>query len=966
MVRHVFSTAGLVMASLLAGCGGGGGHSVEPPPPVVPALSAIAPTSANAGTATITLSVYGTNFSQNGGVVEWNGAPLTSTWVSATLMTATIPAANLASAGSAQVTVVNPDPAGGTSAARTFTVLAAPSGRTWVRAVPGIATPHDVAWDAVHGNLYVSVAASDPVIPNTVVPVNPFTGIAGTPVAAGNDPNLLAVSSDSSYLWVGLDGGNAVQRFLLPSLATDISFPVPLDWRNAAQQVVALQAAPVNPHTVALIAGHWNYSPQGDGVYVFDDATQRPVFVPGSGAGGGPGMDWIQWGANDSAIYGNAFSGAIDTLAVTPSGVSVTNLGQGDLDITVTHYVSSDGLLYSMEGAYNPANSSQVGSFDLPALAGTVCTADSSLSRQYCVVSFSLSGSDIQKFEMWVYDLSTHVLLDRVSLGVSAGGPRSPVTGLPVWLVRWGNAGLALVTVNDTARGSGGFFLIDGTAVNPNVAPDTASGVPVVSYAWMASLTPQQVSATSTDLTVTINGTNFAPDSTACYFCGYGQAQYLPTTYVSPQQLKVTVPASMLTSSASLTPGPLILNVFDPGSNLYSTNALGLTVGSLSSDAAQVTALNLAGLAMAWDANSQLLYVGVADWDSAYPNSILSIDGQSGAVVKMQAVAPNPDLMSVSANGQYLYAAFAGSTNMTQLQLPGLGSPLTWALADPTGAVFYAGDVKSAPVSPHTTAVTLLFVGISEIGVVVYDDIVLRPGYAPGRWTGGPPYDTVAWGTTDQILTAAASTGPTNGPLYELQVSPSGVALQAAGTAPFNLGTMHSDFGTGLIYSDDGNVADPNTLAIVGSYGASGLVVPDSSLNRVFVLGQTGNQVNTNNYTIQSFDEKAYTQVSSLRLNNLLGNPIALARWGTSGLAVLTMNGGIGPAGMLYLIQDPTFVSSAAHSSFARPQELAQRRWKPISKADIVRMIHKRRPADSSGQAETPRFAIQKAAKTLR
>ena len=51
------------------------------------------------------------------------------------------------------------------------------------------------------------------------------------------------------------------------------------------------------------------------------------------------------------------------------SGVSVTNLGQGDLDITVTHYVPSDGLLYSMEGSYNPANSSQVGSFDLPALA---------------------------------------------------------------------------------------------------------------------------------------------------------------------------------------------------------------------------------------------------------------------------------------------------------------------------------------------------------------------------------------------------------------------------------------------------------------------------------------------------------------------------------------------------------------------------------------------------------------------
>jgi hypothetical protein len=41
-------------------------------------------------------------------------------------------------------------------------------------------------------------------------------------------------------------------------------------------------------------------------------------------------------------------------------------------------------------------------------------------------------------------------------------------------------------------------------------------------------------------------------------------------------------------------------------------------------------------------------------------------------------------------------------------------------------------------------------------------------------------------------------------------------SLQATGTASFNLGTMHSDFGTGLIYSDDGNVADPSTLRRCG------------------------------------------------------------------------------------------------------------------------------------------------------
>jgi hypothetical protein len=570
---------------------------------------------------------------------------------------------------------------------------------------------------------------------------------------------------------------------------------------------------------------------------------------------------------------------------------------------------------------------------------------------------------------MWVYDLSTYALVNRISFGTSVGVSLSPVTGLPLWMVRWGNAGLALSTISDPVRGKGGLFLIDGAGVNPDVPPDVSSGGAAISYAWMTSLTPQQVSAGSADVTVTIIGTNFTQDSTVCYFCGYGQAQYLPTAYVSPQQLKVTIPASMLTASALLTPGPIILNVFDPGTNVYSTNALGITVGSLSSGT-QVTALNLAGLAMAWDSNSQLLYVGVADWDGDYPNSIVAINGQSGAIVNTQALTPNPDLLSVSADGQYLYAAFAGGTDMTQMQLPSLGSPLTWPLLNPaSSAAYFAGDMKSAPVSAHTTALTLLNLGSSpsEIGgVVIYDDNVLRPEYAAG-WGTGPPYDTVAWSASDSILAAASSNGFEGGPLYELQISTSGAALQATGTASFNSGVTHSDFGTGLIYSDDGNVADPSTQAIVGAYGASGLVAPDSSLNRVFILGQTGAQASTNNFTIQSFDEKAYTAVSALALDNLLGTPIELVRWGTSGLAILTMNGGSGPFGMLYLVQDSSFVTNA-QAPAARPseaQESVHERWKRISKADIVNMIRKRK-ARFSKRAEKSRFAIQGQANNLR
>jgi len=92
----------------------------------VPTTTAINPSSAAAGGPAFTLTVNGTNF-VTGSVVRWNGANRTTTFVSATQVTAAIPASDIATAGTAQVTVFNPTPGGGTSNAQTFTITSAPN-----------------------------------------------------------------------------------------------------------------------------------------------------------------------------------------------------------------------------------------------------------------------------------------------------------------------------------------------------------------------------------------------------------------------------------------------------------------------------------------------------------------------------------------------------------------------------------------------------------------------------------------------------------------------------------------------------------------------------------------------------------------------------------------------------------------------------------------------------------------------
>src|SRR6266513_2948065 len=84
-----------------------------------PTITSISPSSCLAGSPQFALTVNGTNF-VNGATVNWNGTPLTTAFVSSTKLIAVVPAANVATAGTAQVTAKNPT--GSPSNAVTFTI----------------------------------------------------------------------------------------------------------------------------------------------------------------------------------------------------------------------------------------------------------------------------------------------------------------------------------------------------------------------------------------------------------------------------------------------------------------------------------------------------------------------------------------------------------------------------------------------------------------------------------------------------------------------------------------------------------------------------------------------------------------------------------------------------------------------------------------------------------------------------
>src|SRR5438552_9547473 len=147
----------------------------------VPTTTSLSPSSTIAGSPQFTLTVNGTKFVSTS-TVYWNGSPLVTTFSSATQLTAIVPAANVAATGTANVTVVNPAPGGGTSNAQTFTINPPPPVITSSLTATGqVAGPFSDTIPATNSPTSYNAAGLPPGLS-----VNTSTGlISGTPTAAG-------------------------------------------------------------------------------------------------------------------------------------------------------------------------------------------------------------------------------------------------------------------------------------------------------------------------------------------------------------------------------------------------------------------------------------------------------------------------------------------------------------------------------------------------------------------------------------------------------------------------------------------------------------------------------------------------------------------------------------------------------------------------------------------------------------
>jgi subtilisin len=87
----------------------------------VPVIASLEPNARAAGSTAFVLTINGTGF-VSGSQAKWNGADRTTSFVNGTRLSVSISAADVTSVGTANITVVNPAPGGGTSNPTAFTI----------------------------------------------------------------------------------------------------------------------------------------------------------------------------------------------------------------------------------------------------------------------------------------------------------------------------------------------------------------------------------------------------------------------------------------------------------------------------------------------------------------------------------------------------------------------------------------------------------------------------------------------------------------------------------------------------------------------------------------------------------------------------------------------------------------------------------------------------------------------------
>ena len=473
------------------------GFTIAAPPSVL----SLNPSTAPAGSPAFTLTVNGSGFTSNSTAL-WNGAPLPTTFVSATQLTATVAANLVASQSAATVTVS----AGGVSSDGLGFTIAAP-----FRAQPGSSTAI-VEWRAVVDQLgslnplTAAVALASGHGERGIGRKSPRMGwFIGRPpsITSLNPP---AIPAGSAAFTLTLSGAG----FAADSIALWNGSPLPTTWVSATQLTATVAAnlvASQGTATVTVSVGEVSSNGVPFTIAAPPSITSlNPSTIPAGSAAFTLALSGAGFAADSVVLWNGAPLPTTSVSATQLTAAVPANLVASQSAATVTVSaggVSSNGLSFNI--AAPPF---------LISLNPPMATAGSA------AFTLALSGAG--------FAADSIVLWNGASLPTTFVSPTQLTAVVAANLVALQSA--AAVTVSETGVSSNGL------------------GFAIAAPPSLLSLNPSAATVGSPSFMLTMNGSGFTANSTALW-----NGAPLPTTFVSTTQLTATVDANLVASQGAAT-----------------------------------------------------------------------------------------------------------------------------------------------------------------------------------------------------------------------------------------------------------------------------------------------------------------------------------------------------------------------------------------------------------------------------
>ena len=534
----------------------------------------VSPTSAVAGSQAFTLTVnaLSNNFLSagaifSGAVVQWNGIPLTTTYVNSDQLTAQVPASLIASPGTAKIAILNPSSFPGSSAV--FTIVPA--------SPPALTSLSPISATVGSSALTLTISGSNFIQGATVLwngSSLATTFVSSTQLTAQVTANLLAVAGSAAItvLESGVAASNALTFTVSPPSAATLAALSPSSV-PAGSPGFTLTVAGTGFVNGSVI--QWN---GGSVATSFGSSTQLTAQIP-AGLIATAGTATVRV-VNPSAVLSNSltFTIAAPTPAISSLSPNSAPAGSPAFNLTVNGSGFVSGATVQWKGSALVTTFVSATQLTAQVLASNIAAAT---SASVTVLNPGTAPSNALTFTVTVP--ATPTISNIAPATATAGGPAFAltVTGsnfLAVSIVTWNGVGLPTTYISSTqltalvadssiaTPGSASISVVGANGVN-SAAPATFTILPTASPT-LTSLSPASVLADGLAFSLSVNGSGFVSGAIVQW-----NRSMLATTFVSATQLTAQVPGP-----ATAAAGSANVTVLNPAS--AASNALTFTISA--------------------------------------------------------------------------------------------------------------------------------------------------------------------------------------------------------------------------------------------------------------------------------------------------------------------------------------------------------------------------------------------------